>query len=300
MKILPKIFVIVGPTASGKTDLAIRLAKKLGGEIVSADSRLLYRGMDIGTAKPSFAERQGIPHHLIDVVPPSKTLTLSEYQKKAIRAIRGILRRKRLPILVGGTGLYVRAVVDNLRIPEVPPNPELRKRLEKTPDAKLFARLIKLDPAYAARIGGNRRYAVRALEVIAATGQPFSEQQGRGEPLFDARLIGLKPSKRELERRIGRRVRRMIKDGLIEETRRLLRRYDRKLPAMSGIGYDEIGACLRGEIALKEAVRMITTRTRQYAKRQMTWFKRDPRIRWFSAPALALKGLNVLCFKQNY
>lgn len=289
MKPLPKILVIVGPTASGKTDLAIRLAKKLGGEIVSADSRLLYKGMNIGTAKPSPKERRGIPHHLIDVVPPSKTMTLSDYQRKAARAIRGILRRKHVPILVGGTGLYVRAIVDNLEIPRVPPDPRFRARLQKWTAGRILKSLRKADPAYADRVGPNPRYAVRALEVMRATGKTMTELQKRGEPRFDACFIGLKPPKGELERRIRLRVGRMIRGGLIEETRRLLRRYDPASPAMSGIGYREIGAYLRGEISLKEASERIETRTRQYAKRQMTWFKRDARIRWHPTPVLALK-----------
>lgn len=295
-KLLPKILVIVGPTASGKTDLAIRLAKKLGGEIVSADSRLLYKGMNIGTAKPSLKERRGIPHHLIDVVPPSKTLTLSDYQRKAVRAVRGILRRKRLPILAGGTGLYVQAVVDNLEIPRVPPDPRFRARLQKWTAGRILKSLRKADPVYAERIGPNPRYAIRALEVMRAAGKTMTELQKRGEPLFDACFVGLEPPKGELERRIRLRVGRMIREGLIEETRRLLRRYDPASPAMSGIGYREIGAYLRGEIGLKEASERIETRTRQYAKRQMTWFKRDGRIQWHLTPGSALRAA-VACLK---
>jgi tRNA dimethylallyltransferase len=288
-KKLPRLLVVVGPTASGKTSLAIRLAKALGGEVVSADSRLLYKGMDVGTAKPSMRERVGVPHHLIDVVSPARTLTVAEYRAKALRVIRGILKRGKLPILAGGTGLYVRALVDNFTIPEVPPNPKLRRRLEKLTDDELRARLVKSDPAYAERAGHNRRYAIRALEVIAATGKPFSVLQGKGEPLFDALQIGLRPDRAALVVKIARRVREMMRGGLIEESRRLLRRYDPSLPSMSGIGYAEAAAYLRGEIGMEEAIERISARTRQYAKRQVTWFKRDPRIAWVKNANSALK-----------
>lgn len=287
---LPKLLAVVGPTASGKTALAVRLAKALGGEVISADSRLLYRGMDVGTAKPTRAERGGVPHHLIDVASPARNLTLAEYKKMALRAIRGVLRRGKLPILAGGTGLYVRAIVDDFAIPEVPPNRALRRRLEKLSDAALRERLAKKDPAYAARAGHNRRYAIRALEVIAATGKPFSAQQGTGAPKFDVLQIGLRPARAALAARIERRVRAMMRSGLIEETKRLLERHDPSLPALTGIGYAEVAAHLRGEIDKEQAIERIAARTRQYAKRQLTWFRRDPRIVWVRNASFALKS----------
>ena len=313
---LPKILVIVGPTASGKTSLGVALAKALNGEIISADSRLLYRGMDIGTAKPTKAERRGVPHHLIDVVDPDQTLTLSEYQALALAAIRDVLKRGKLPIIVGGTGLYVRALVDNLEIPQVPPNAKLRQRLEKMPVGERLAWLESLDPAYAQRAGHNPRFVIRALEVILATGKTMSELQRQGEPLFDALQIGLRPTMKVLEVRIARRTQAMIKAGLLKEARRLNKRYvlaggagegspkraqllvstfgeePATGPAgpasLTGIGYRELFPYFRGEISLDEAVRAITLHTRQYAKRQLTWFKRDTRIHWISSPKKAL------------
>lgn len=288
-KRLPKIVVIVGPTASGKTALAVRLAKKAGGEIVSADSRLLYEGMDIGTAKPTEGEREGVPHHLIDVVPPSKTLTLAEYKRRAIRAIRAILKRGHLPIVVGGTGLYVRAIVENLEIPEVPPDPEYRAFLERKGKTWILARLRKLDPDYAARIGPNPRYATRALEVIRATGKPFGAQQGKGAPLFDALTIGLDPGKKELDRRIDRRVDAMIAAGLVDEAKKLARRYAWDLPSMSGIGYHELKGVLEGAKTLEKAIEEIKADTRRYAKRQMTWWRRINKVEWFERPDAAFR-----------
>lgn len=310
----PKIVVIVGPTASGKSALAVRLAKKVGGEIVSADSRLLYKGMDIGTAKPvrdsepsppRVAARgklrrgpriymsSGIPHHLIDVVPPSRTLTLAEYKRRAIRAIRAILKRGRVPIVVGGTGLYVRAIVENLQIPEVPPDPKYRAFLESKGKEWILKRVKKLDPDYAARIGPNPRYATRALEVIRATGKPFGAQQGKGEPLFDALTIGIDPGKKELGRRMDRRVDAMIRSGLVEEARSLARRHDWDLPSMSGIGYRELKAYFEGAIDLKQATIEMKSDTRRYAKRQMTWWRRINKVEWFREPQAAFRRAEI-------
>lgn len=289
-KTLPKIVVIVGPTASGKSALAVRLARKVDGEIVSADSRLLYKGMDIGTAKPTRQEMVGVPHHLIDVVSPSRTLTLAEYKRRAIRAIRAILKRGRVPIVVGGTGLYVRTIVENLEIPEVPPDMKYRASLERKGKAWILKRLKKLDPEYAGRIGPNPRYAIRALEVIRATGKPFGAQQGKGEPLFDALTIGLDPGKQELDRRIDRRVDVMIRSGLVAEAKRLARRHAWTLPSMSGIGYQELKAYFEGSIDLKQAIEDIKTDTRRYAKRQMTWWRRINRVSWFKRPEHALRS----------
>ncbi|MFA5853494.1 MAG: tRNA (adenosine(37)-N6)-dimethylallyltransferase MiaA [Patescibacteria group bacterium] len=290
MKALPRIIVIVGPTASGKSALAHRLAKAIGGEIVSADSRLLYTGMNIGTAKPSLSEREEVPHHLIDVVSPSKTLTLSEYKRKALRAIRDILKRGRVPIVVGGTGLYVRALVENLEIPEVPPNPVYRDFLRKKGDAWILTQVGKLDPEYAKRIGPNPRFATRALEVMKATGKPFSALQGKGPQLFDALLLGLSPGTPILKQRILKRVTKMFRAGLEKEARAIAEKYDEALPSMSGIGYRELWPHLRGEISLAEAKKTIVRNTEQYAKRQMTWWRGMKGIEWHVQPQTAFRS----------
>lgn len=288
-KRLPKIVVVVGPTASGKSALAVRLAKKVGGEIISADSRLSYKGMDIGTAKPTREEMDGVPHHLIDVVPPSGTLTLAEYKRRAVRAMRGVIRRGRVPIVVGGTGLYVRAIVENFEIPEVAPDARYRASLERKGKDWVLARLKILDPEYSARIGPNARYAVRALEVIRATGKPFGAQQAKGEPLFDALVVGLDPGKEALAAKIDRRVDAMLKEGLVAEVKRLSRRNGWELPAMSGIGYKELKPYLEGSISLEKAVEDIKADTKRYAKRQMTWWRGMKAVKWFSDPKAAFR-----------
>ena len=287
---LPRVIVIVGPTASGKTAAAIRLAKAVGGEIVSADSRLLYKGMDIGTAKPTRAEQKEVPHHLIDVVPPSKTLTLAEYKRKALAAIRGILKRGRIPIVVGGTGLYVRALVENLEIPEVPPDPAYRALLAKKGPEWILKQVKKLDPAYAERIGPNPRFATRALEVMKATGRPFSAQQGKGPRVFDALLLGLHPGKDALKRRIGTRVNAMFRAGFEREARNLFRKYSADLPSLSGIGYREIASVIRGDQRLAQAKKAVARNTERYAKRQMTWWRGMPGITWYAKPPSLLRA----------
>ena len=329
MSNLPKILVIVGPTASGKTALAIKLArrsfsgKNLGGraqkydcEIVSADSRQIYRGMDIGTAKiklntnrqqfdcPELAVEgspiANIPHHLIDIKNPDEDYSVEEYKHDAIRAINGILKRGHLPILVGGTGLYIRAVVDNLTIPEVKADARLRKRLEaqikKEGLAAVAKKLISLDPEAASIVDlRNPRRVVRALEIALKTNKPFSESQKSSPPLYEAIQIGLYPGKKILEKRIEKRTKEMLKSGLIREVKSLLKKYSPNSPrrygeasqqckAFVGIGYREVIDYLNGKISLPEAEQLIDKNTIHYAKRQMTWFKKDKRIKWIKNP----------------
>ncbi|MEK7508049.1 MAG: tRNA (adenosine(37)-N6)-dimethylallyltransferase MiaA [Patescibacteria group bacterium] len=306
----PKLLVIVGPTASGKTALAIELAKKFGGEIVSADSRQIYRGMDIGTAKPPFspASRRvdakmsvpndrsrfgiqylphSIPHHLIDIKDPDEDYTVADYKRDAIKAIRGILNIGKLPILVGGTGLYVKAVVENLDIPKVKENPSLRNELEA--DLKisgldfLFRRLIALDPEAAYIIDPkNPRRVIRALEVAITTGKPFTAQRKKNSPLFDARIIGIKVRAKTIRERIDDRADEMIHQGLVEEVRNLYKKYGR-VKALEAIGYREIIDYIGGKSSLDEAVKNIKTNTWHYAKRQITWFKKDKNTLWIDA-----------------
>ena len=282
-----KLIVILGPTASGKTSLAIKLAKELSGEIVSADSRQVYREMDIGTDK---IVPEGIPHHLIDVVNPDEKFTLAQYKKMAIKAIKDIQKRGNVPFLVGGTGLYIQSIVDNLQIPKGESNKKMRNKLEKMENAELFEKLKKLDPVCAAAIDSkNKRRLVRAVEVCLTTGKPFSQQRKKGKPLFNVLQIGIKPDKEKLEKKIAQRADQMIQTGLIEEVKGLIKKYGSKIISMDSIGYQEIIAHLQNKITLEEAKDLIKTHTRQYAKRQMTWFKRDKRIQWIENYSQAKK-----------
>ncbi len=290
------LLALVGPTASGKTALALALAERLppqlglgGAEIVSADSRQIYRLMDIATAKPTAAERARIPHHLLDVVWPDQSYTLAEYQRDAQEAIADIWARGRLPLLVGGTGLYVRAVVDGLVIPGVAPQPELRAELEAQAAERgvgaLLERLRALDPAAAERIDArNPRRLIRALEVCIASGRPFSEQQGRRATPYRTLLVGLRMEREALYVRADVRIAQMLAAGVVAETEALVARgYDWSLPSMSSLGYREIGAYLRGETTLAEAIARFELATHAYIRRQLTWFRPDQRIHWLDA-----------------
>jgi len=285
-----KLIVILGPTAAGKSDLAIKLAKRFNGEIVSADSRQIYQEMDIGTAKPTKEQISGVTHHLINIIKPNQEFTSAQYKKLAIKTIKDIQIRDRFPFLVGGTGLYIQAVVDNLQIPRVKPNKKMRGRLEKLTNQQLFNQLKKLDPAITKAIDyHNKRRLIRALEVCLLTKKPFSKQREKGQPLFDVLEIGLKLDKETLNKKIDRRVEKMIQAGLVEEVKKLAAKYSFQLPAMSGIGYQEIGNYLQGKISLAKAKELIKQRTGQYARRQLTWFKRDKRIYWLENYPAALK-----------
>jgi len=281
---ISNLIVIVGPTAVGKTALAIDLAQRFEGEIVSADSRQIYSGMDIGTAKPTQEEQSLARHHLIDIVAPDESYTLAQFQTDAYAAIDDILARGKLPLLVGGTGLYVRAVVEGLRIPRVPPNEELRAQLAAQDGLALYERLRELDPDAAARIDPrNVRRTVRALEVCLTTGRRFSELGRASPPPYRITQIGLTMNRPELYARIDARVERMMEQGLVAEVEALVRRgYSWNLPSMSGLGYREMGAYLRGEVPLDEAVMNIKRNTRDFVRRQYAWFRvKDERIQWF-------------------
>ena len=295
------LIVIAGPTGVGKTALAVQVAGSLDGEIVSADSRQIYRYMDIGTAKSTPEERAQVPHHLLDLVDPDQTLTLAEYQEAACAAIADIVARGRVPFLVGGTGLYVRAVAEGWTVPRVPPSPALRElflqRAQREGVAALHAELQAVDPEAAARIDPrNVRRTVRALEVYHASGRAISSQQGRQAPLHQALWIGLTIPRAELYARADARVGRMIAAGWVDEVRDLLARgYNLDLPALSALGYRELGAHLKGELSLEEAISLIKRHTRRFIRHQYAWFGlRDPRLHWFDASepcAEAVRGL---------
>ena len=284
----PLVLAIVGPTAVGKTTAAITLAERLSGEIVSADSRLFYRGMDIGTAKPSLAERKRVPHHLIDVADPDEIWSLAMFQDQSRQVITDIQRRGRFPILVGGTGQYLRAAVQGWEPPHVRPDPRLRQVLENWANSigaeGLYERLEVLDPAAAARIDPrNLRRTVRALEVILSSGERFSDQRQHGPSRYNLLILGLSLPRNELYERIDARITAMIAAGLVEEVRGLLKKgYSSDLPTLSAIGYAEIVAYLRGRSTLAESITLIKRNTRSFVRRQANWFKPDdPNIHWF-------------------
>jgi tRNA dimethylallyltransferase len=295
------LIVITGPTATGKSEVGVLVAEQVGGEIISADSMLLYRRMDIGTAKPTLMERRGIPHHMIDITEPDQEYSAALYQKEARRLITEILLRGNLPILVGGTGLYIKAVIDPYEFGATGSAPALRERLlmeaEQDGYDRLHRRLSEVDPEAAAKLHPrDTRRVIRALEVYYLTGRPASSYMKRNQyhlPLYRLFMFGLHMDRASLYRRIEQRVDAMIAAGLVEEVRRLLESgYSKELNAMRSLGYKEIAACLTGEISLEEAVALLKRNTRRFAKRQLTWFRRDGRIRWLNVDEFgSLKAL---------
>lgn len=295
----PPLVAIVGPTASGKSALALRLARERGGEIVSCDSLQVYRGFDVGSAKATRAERTSVPHHLIDVADPGEAFSAADYARLAREALAGITARGRLAIVVGGTGLYLRALLRGLF--EGPSRDDvLRQRLERLAarfgDARLHAVLARLDPAAAARIhAADRVRIVRALEVYRLTGRPISEQQGAGSrPLEGYRtlVVGLAPDRERLRAAVEARTRAMLAGGLVEETRRLLSEADALRPGeplrpLGAIGYRQAVAVLRGTLGLGEAEHAIVTETMRFAKRQMTWFRHQESVEWYASAQTA-------------
>lgn len=281
------LWVILGPTAVGKTGLATALAERLDAEIVSADSRQVYRYMDIGTAKPTPEQQAAVPHHLIDIVDPAQDLSLAQVQRMAYDAINAIHARGKLPLLVGGTGQYISAIIDGWSIPAVPPNDALRAELEafaaEHGAQALHDRLRALDATAADAIPyQNIRRVVRALEVCIEAGQPISELQRKSPPPYDVRVDGLTLDRDELYAQADARVDQMIAAGFVDEVHRLLAMgYARTLPSMSGLGYRELAAHLAGEIPLDEAVTLTKNATHDFIRRQYTWFRKmGERVMW--------------------
>ena len=282
------LVAIVGPTGIGKSRLALRLAQTFAGEIVSADSRQVYRHMDIGTAKPSREELSLVPHHLINIVNPDEDFSLAQYQELAYRVIGDIHQRNKLPILVGGSGMYIWSVLEGWGIPRVQPDLEFRHSLEekanKVGKDELYRELEEIDPVAVQRIDRrNVRRVIRALEVHRGTETPFSQLQYRKAPPFNTLIIGLTTDRAELYRRIDLRVDEMIKRGLVAEVEKLMNMgYDFNLSAMSGIGYKQIGMFLNGELALATAIQQIKFETHRFVRHQYNWFQlKDERIKWF-------------------
>jgi tRNA dimethylallyltransferase len=292
------VAILVGPTAVGKTETAIALAERRGAEIISADSRYLYRGLNIGTAKPTPAELARVPHHLIDVTTPDQPWSLAQFQTAAYAAIAEVLTRARLPLLVGGTGQYVRAVAEGWQIPSGEPQAALRAELEQVLARDgveaLARRLEAIDPVSAARIDlRNPRRVMRALEVKLTTGEPIVAQQRKQTPPYAFRWLGLTRPRPELYDRIDARVDWMLAAGLVDEVRSLAAQgYGWDLPAMTGLGYRQIGAYLRGECSLDAALQEIKRATRVLVRRQANWFKlSDPTIHWERAQPGVLEAL---------
>lgn len=274
-----KIIAVVGPTASGKTAFAVNLAHQINGEIVSADSRLVYKGFDIGTAKPTLKEREGIPHYMIDIAEPETDYSAGLYLKDAEKIIKDILLRGKVPIIAGGTGLYLNILLMNYDLPKVEPDYDLREKLKKTDN--LYEILSSLDPQTALEIDPNdRKKLIRAIEIVKLTGKPLSKSRGRKEPEYDVGWLGLNYPREELYDRINRRVDLMIENGLVEETEKLLEKHGRINNILYTIGYQEMVSYLDGILTLDEAVDKLKQNTRRYAKRQLTWFRKNPDIKW--------------------
>lgn len=280
-----KVIAVVGATASGKTAYAVNLAKQINGEIISADSRLVYKGLDIGTAKPTLNEREGIPHHMIDVVEPEVDYSVGIYSQTAGNIIDEIISRGKTPIIAGGTGLYFRILLENYDLPKINPDYELRNELAQLEFDELYNMLVKLDRDAAKLVVQNdKRRAIRFIEIVKLTGVPVSEARGIKEPEYDVEWIGLNYPREELYERINKRVDLMLEQGLVDETKKLLSEHGRISNIIDTIGYREITSYLDGELTLNEAADKLKQNTRNYAKRQLTWFRKNPDIKWNCYP----------------
>ena len=276
----PHVIAVAGPTASGKTTLAIKLAHERNGEIISADSRLVYKGFDIASAKPTLEEREGIPHHLIDIVEPEVDYSVGDFYKDAKPIIEDIISRGKTPIVAGGTGLYFRILLEDFDLPKMDPNPELRAELESMPVETLYQEVLSKDPITAEKVHINNKIRlVRVLEVMRTFNRPFSQVAGKKENEYDVEWVSPKIESREvLYERINLRVDKMLELGLIEETKSLLAKHGRTKNFVKTIGYAEILDYLDGKCTLDESIETLKQNTRRYAKRQLTWFRRNPEL----------------------
>ena len=274
------LIVICGATATGKSGLGIALAQRLNSKILSADSRQVYRKFDIGTAKPTLAQQQLVPHEFIDICDPTETLTVADYQQQA----QELIATTENPLLVGGTGLYIKAIVKGLKIPRVAPQPQLRSQFQQLGQSHCYTLLQQIDPIATAKIHPNDAVRTqRALEVYYVTGQPISQQQGENPPNYPVLQLGLQLDNDCLTQRIQQRTELMVEMGFVKEVKSLMALYGEKLPLLQTLGYQEMIQYLLGKISLDEAIALTVLHTRQFAKRQRTWFRAIPEIEWFEA-----------------
>lgn len=290
---LPRTVFVVGATASGKTDLGVRLAQEFGGEIINADARQIYRQVSIGTGKPKGVSglyrrrhraflHHGIPHYLMDFLPPNEVYSAPQWRESAMKAVRGISKRGHLPIVVGGTGLYISGMVDNLQFPDVEAHKTLREAYEAKSVEELWELLLRLDPDAASAVDSkNKRRVIRAIEIITFTGKKLSEVRAKGEPIVDAFQVGISRTSEELFLRARKAIETMIENGLVDEVRHLLAEgVSPNSPAFSALGYREVVEHLHGHLTIEEVIEHLNKITKAYIRRQRTWFKRDPRIVW--------------------
>ena len=289
----PLVITLLGPTASGKTALALEIAERLGLPVINVDSRQLYRAMDVGTAKPTAKQQARVPHHLLNLRNPDQPITLQEFQAEALPCIEAVLQQCDMALLVGGSGLYLKALIQGLQPPAVAPQPKLREQLTTMGQAICHPLLQAADPAAAARIDpADAVRTQRALEVIYATGLPMSTQATATPPPWRVLELGLNPN--NLKQRIQERTEQMYRDGLVNETRLLADRYGTDLPLLQTIGYGEALGVLNGSLSESEAIRITSQRTRQFAKRQRTWFRRQHSPYWLEGPAFLEEAMTLI------
>ncbi|MFA6988962.1 MAG: tRNA (adenosine(37)-N6)-dimethylallyltransferase MiaA [Candidatus Gastranaerophilaceae bacterium] len=287
MRNTAKVITLVGPTASGKTSLSVKLSQIIDSEIVSADSRLVYKDFNIGTAKPTLGEMQGIPHHLIDIIDPNEDFSAGIYKDKAEEAIHDIIKRQKTPVIAGGTGFYIKALLEGLDMPRLNPDNEYRLELEQLAQEKgrefLYNMLREKDPTICEKLHPNDKFRViRALEVIKILGIPMSEAQKQSQPKYNTIYFGLTTRNREfLYERVNKRVDIMLEQGLIDEVKALINKHGRTVSMLKTLGYKEICEYLDGNLSFEAAVELIKKNTRNFAKRQLTWFRANPQIHWF-------------------
>lgn len=297
----PKVIVIGGPTASGKTALSIELAKAIGGEIVSADSMQIYQQMNIGTAKPEEQEKQNIQHYMLDLIEPNQRYSVAEYKKEAKKAIRKILEKGKIPIVVGGTGLYIDALIYEIEYPEIEIDLSYRKKLEKLVQEEglqsLYEKAKKIDPKAMEKISPNdQKRILRVLEIYYQTGKTKTEleKESKKEPEFDYKIFALTMDRQVLYHRINQRVDKMLEQGLIEEVQAICKKYQEFPTSMQALGYKEVVEYLEGKVSKEEMVEKMKRESRRYAKRQLTWFRKNKETKWLNGEDSIAHNISII------